>query len=402
MNKFLPITAYSLLLILIFSLNLFLLKKILKYFNKDLNNRKRKLIIFSILILLDISGIILGVIFKIELLLKISAILNMIFIFANLSVLGSFPFMFLYLKLLVKPKKANKKLSEPKSKSIEKKITRRDFIKKGVFTIPLVALATSSVGVFEGFLPVKFRHFSFNFKTLPKNFNNMKIAHISDLHLGFFVRIDDLKKIVNKLNDMNIDLVLITGDFVDDYVILDEAIELIKKVKTKYGIFASIGNHEYYRGVKPVIKAFEKHEVELLINRGLSIQNNGKKIFIGGVDDPRRMKGDIKPFLENSLKKVLNNFDNEDFKIILSHRPTVLSVTDKYSIDLILSGHTHGGQVGFAGKSLFESIYPKKFLWGKYKIKNTILYTTSGAGHWFPFRISCPTEIPIITLKRKA
>jgi len=85
----------------------------------------------------------------------------------------------------------------------------------------------------------------------------------------------------------------------------------------------------------------------------------------------------------------------------MSHRPNILPIAAKNNIDLVLSGHTHGAQFGFNNRSIFEKLYPKSYLWGKYQIDNTILYTSSGAGHWFPFRIGCPTEIPIITLSTK-
>jgi predicted MPP superfamily phosphohydrolase len=328
----------------------------------------------------------------------------MLFILLNLSFLGSFILIFIYLKLFLN--KTNNKDLVKFNKDEKNTMTRRDFIKKSSLVIPIIPLTVSYMGLYEGFSSVKLKKMTFKFKNLPQNFNNMKIAQISDLHLSFFVRLEDLKSIVNKLNEINIDLLLITGDFVDDYVVLDEAVKLVKKVKTKYGVFASPGNHEYYRGIEPVIKAFKKHKLPLLINQGLNIENDGEKIFIAGIDDPYRIdksektKENIKPFLENSLKKALKNYKNEEFKIIMSHRPKLLSVANKYNIDLILSGHTHGGQVGFNGKSLFEPFYPKHFLWGKYQINKTVLYTTSGAGHWFPFRVNCPTEIPIITLKK--
>ncbi len=404
MRKFLPIISYTLILVPIFYLNLFLLKKILRFFDKRFIRLKKYFILFFITIILDILGITIGVSFKIEWLLKPTAVLNMILILSNLSFLGSFIVIFFYLKVFFNNFKAKKSLVNDKNR--KNTITRRDFIKKSILIVPVIPLTISSVGLYEGFSSTRLKKMTFHLKNLPQNFNNLKIAQISDLHLSFFVRLDDLKTIVDDLNKINVDLLLITGDFVDDYVLLDEAIELVKRVKTKYGIFASAGNHEYYRGIKPVIKAFKNHKLPLLINQGLSIENSGEKIFIAGIDDPYRIdesqkiKGDIKPFLENSLKTALKSYKDEGFKIILSHRPQILSISDKYNIDLILSGHTHGGQVGFNGKSLFESFYPKHFLWGKYQINETVLYTTSGAGHWFPFRVNCPTEIPIITLKR--
>ncbi len=399
MTKFLTLITYSSFLIPIFYFDLIILKGILKILNKKSISYKRYLLAFFVILDLDIFGIIIGSTFRFELILKISAILNMMLILLILSFAGSFSVIFVYLKLFFNKKEENGYHSDVNAG--ENKITRRDFFKKGILSVPLLPLAASGLGMYEGFTPAEVKKMTFYFKNLPKSFNGLKIAHISDLHLSFYLRIEDLKIIVEKLNKQNPDLLLITGDFVDDYVILDEAIELIKTVKTKYGIFASIGNHEYYRGVETVIKAFKKYNLPLLINKGVIIENKEEKIFIGGVDDPGITKEDIKPFLEDSLKKVLNYDKESSFKIIMSHRPKLLPVATGYNIDLVLSGHTHGGQIGFNGKSLFENYYPESFLWGKYQIDNTTLYTTSGAGSWFPFRINCPNEIPVITLKRE-
>jgi hypothetical protein len=398
MFKYVPAIESSIFLIIIFSINLLLLKKLLKNFDKNLNYKKN-LKKFIILVFVVSFFIFLGMSLKIELLLKIFVLVNLFLIFANLSFLLSLPFMLIYLKVI---SILERKIEMPTSDSPPNNtnLTRREFIKKGVAIFPLLTITTSSIGIFEGFSPTNFKKVNLSYKNLPESFNGLKIAQISDLHLGFFVRINDLKKITKKLDKLNLDLLLITGDFVDDYIILDEAIELVKNVKTKYGIYASIGNHEYFRGIEPVIKAFKKAEIPLLINDNVSIEINSEKLFIGGVDDPRRLHGDINIFLENALKQTLKKSKNESFKIIMSHRPNILPLAAKNNINLVLSGHTHGGQFGFNNRSIFESQYPKSYLWGKYAINETQLYTSSGAGHWFPFRIGCPTEVPIITLSR--
>jgi hypothetical protein len=84
----------------------------------------------------------------------------------------------------------------------------------------------------------------------------------------------------------------------------------------------------------------------------------------------------------------------------MSHRPDVFPYAADLGVQLTLSGHTHGGQIGFDGRSVLEGVFPHSFLWGEYAIKASRLYTTCGAGHWFPFRLGCPAEAPLITLRR--
>jgi predicted MPP superfamily phosphohydrolase len=84
---------------------------------------------------------------------------------------------------------------------------------------------------------------------------------------------------------------------------------------------------------------------------------------------------------------------------LMTHRPDAFPPAAERDIDLMLAGHTHGGQVGFAGRSILESSLPGRYLWGKYLLGQSQLYTSCGVGHWFPFRLGCPTEAPIIELK---
>ena len=84
--------------------------------------------------------------------------------------------------------------------------------------------------------------------------------------------------------------------------------------------------------------------------------------------------------------------------MLLCHRPEGFVPASACGVHLTLAGHTHGGQIGFNGKSAFEPIWRDKYLWGRYSRGESHLYTTSGFGHWFPFRLMCPTEVPILEL----
>lgn len=165
----------------------------------------------------------------------------------------------------------------------------------------------------------------------------------------------------------------------------------------------SLGNHEYMRGIEDVKRIVAAGPVPLLINDGQRIIHAGSPIFLGGADDPKRMRGDVDPFLDKAVQKTMSKADYNDFKILMSHRPKALDVAGKYDVDLILSGHTHGGQIILNGKSAFEGMVEREpYLWGKYKKDQTQLYTSAGMGHWFPFRFNCPPEAPLIELKKSS
>ena len=194
-------------------------------------------------------------------------------------------------------------------------------------------------------------------------------------------------------------IVLITGDIADDLTQLSTALDIINQIEYLYGGFISIGNHEYYRGFNRVVKIFNNGPFPLLLDRGVTLNIRNSSFFIGGLNDPKNLSTDNHLFLQKSLEKVLSHDNHSEFKLIMSHRPAALDISAKYNINLLLSGHTHGGQVGFGGKSLFEGIVKEKYLWGKYRKDDTQMYTSAGVGHWLPFRLGCPAEAVIITLK---
>ena len=96
----------------------------------------------------------------------------------------------------------------------------------------------------------------------------------------------------------------------------------------------------------------------------------------------------------------MNGAPADGFTILMSHRPEGLNAAAALGIPLTLAGHTHGGQFGWFGRSIFEPWLPHRYLWGKYQKDQSQLYTSAGVGHWFPFRLGCPPEAPIIVLKR--
>ena len=107
-----------------------------------------------------------------------------------------------------------------------------------------------------------------------------------------------------------------------------------------------------------------------------------------------------KEFFNGCLDKTLVSRQEGDTVIVMSHRPSAFDFTAPRNVSLTLAGHTHGGQVGFMGRSILESSFPESYLWGHYRSGSSHLYTTSGMGHWFPFRLGCPPEAPVIELTR--
>jgi hypothetical protein len=235
---------------------------------------------------------------------------------------------------------------------------------------------------------------------LPSALDGFKIAQLSDSHLGYYFHLNDLEEVVEKIKPQNPDLVLVTGDISDDIKILPDALGIIGRLNPKYGIYASVGNHEYYQGIRAVLRAFEKGPFPILINDHVNIDVGPTEIFLGGADDPRTLRNDYTQFLQNTIDITMREAPARSFKILMSHRPEGLDYSSVVGINLVLSGHTHGGQIGFGGRSLIEPIFPEKYLWGIYRKAETTLHTSGGMGHWIPFRLGVPAEAPILILEK--
>ena len=204
----------------------------------------------------------------------------------------------------------------------------------------------------------------------------MTLVQLSDLHLGIIKNERWLNEVVEKVNALTPDVILVTGDILDDRAIFDEKYSnVLKKLKSKYGVFACLGNHEYYAGKDRSIRFIKNSNIDLLINNAAIVAN---KFYIVGVDDKQG-----KAFNSEGpdLEKALGSVDRDKYIILLSHNPSYYKTASSFDVDLMLSGHVHAGQVPPA-EFLVPLIY--KHSYGLYNNGKGLGYTTSGTGSWGP------------------
>lgn len=277
---------------------------------------------------------------------------------------------------------------------------RRDFLRISATALPALATGTGVTGFAISFGQVKVYELPLYFENLPPQLDGFRILHLSDMHLGRYFQFADLEQLLEDAEKLTPDMVVATGDICDVTSMLPRTLQMIGELKPRHGSLASIGNHEYYHGVQNSRRAHSVSEVPLLINEGHTLLIDGASLYVGGADDPAQLFADTDDFLKRTIDKTLSGAPSDGFKIIMSHRPLGFERAAEQSVELTLAGHTHGGQIGLGGRSIFETTDPPNYYWGHYTKGSSQLYTSAGAGHWFPFRLGCPAEAPVIILKR--
>jgi len=280
--------------------------------------------------------------------------------------------------------------------------SRRSFVSGAAAIIPAVTLSGAGFGLLRARGAVRMPEIPMTFSGLHPDLEGMRILHLSDIHLGDYVALDDLEKVMLAAESARPDLILVSGDISDDLSVLPDALKLLAGLKTPYGIYATLGNHEYFRGIGEVLRSFDAGPIPLLRNSGTAIAVGGGELYLGGADDPVRMAQRERNhlFLQKSVRAAFDGAPSDAFHLLMSHRPEGLDVAAEEGIQFTVAGHTHGAQIGFNGRSVLEPWMPQAYLWGHYRKGNSQLYTSAGVGHWFPFRLGCPPEAPLYVLKR--
>jgi predicted MPP superfamily phosphohydrolase len=232
----------------------------------------------------------------------------------------------------------------------------------------------------------------------PKELDGFKIVQITDLHAGAIVDRKWIELAVEKANALDPDLIAVTGDVVDgDVGQLYEVVSPLKNLKADHGVFFVTGNHEYYSGVEEWLVVFEKFGFRILRNERVRIGDDGASFDLAGVDD-QNARG-MAPGHGTDLEKALKGRDPKLALVLLAHQPKIIKQASEYGVDLVLSGHTHGGQL-WPWNHLVRIAQP--YISGLHKYGHTWIYVSQGTGFWGPpIRLGTRNEITEIILRAK-
>jgi len=269
---------------------------------------------------------------------------------------------------------------------------RRSFFKKTLDIVSLsMAFGVSARATYEARI-VELEEVEIRLKNLKRPYN---IVQLSDIHIGGLIDTAFMQGVVNRVNALKPDLVVITGDLIDVKISqAGKVLDTLKELRSTYGTFFIAGNHEYFHGIEEILAAVKERGIRVLENESIYIGESDQGFHLAGVYDLAgyRFKHHL-PDLYNALEYT----DKRSPTVLLAHQPLFIEEAgDK--VDLMLSGHTHGGQ-----------IYPFKVLVGlqqpyirglhKYSEK-TQIYVNKGTGYWGPpMRLGASSEITYIKLK---
>jgi uncharacterized protein len=294
-------------------------------------------------------------------------------------------------------------LSPPATKQTS---SRRDFLKASAFGAAGLVLYSSELE--RHWIDVTQRDAAL--RGLPADFEGMRVVQLSDIHMDSFTEPFFMRRVIERINQLKPDAVFLTGDFVtsgrwpnaDAHKAAWECAGILKNLECK-SVYAVLGNHDVIVGAATIEAALRASGISILRNSFLPIERGSARMWLAGLDDP--LAG--RPDLDAAIPESIRNLRNEPV-VLLCHAPDyamrIRSHAAGEAVGLMLSGHTHGGQIRLP--LIGALVLPpmgKRFVEGWFQLGNMSLYVNRGIGTiGVPFRLDCPPEVTLFTLRAKA
>lgn len=237
----------------------------------------------------------------------------------------------------------------------------------------------------------------------PKRMDGFTIAFLSDFHYDPIFSIHPIRSAVETVNRLRPDLVALGGDFVTSPVIgnasraakaSEPCAEVLGRLQAPYGVWGVMGNHDADSDPRRVTAALRAVGIGVLTNQAIPIERNGGRFWLAGVGDVLYKGAD--------LQAALHSVAADEATVLLAHEPDYADYVARYSVDLQLSGHSHGGQVRLPlVRPFFLPPLARKYYMGLYRIRDLTLYTNRGLGTIrIPVRLNAPPEVTLIAIRR--
>lgn len=228
---------------------------------------------------------------------------------------------------------------------------------------------------------------------LPRSFDGFRIVHLSDFHHSPFTSREQIERAVETANRLQPDIIALTGDYIShDREFAAPCAEFLGRLQARHGVFAVLGNHDHWTDAALITDLFRAEGITVLVNQGMRFEWRGEAIWLAGVDDTMVGLEDLPLALAGSRET--------EMKLLLAHNPIILRRAARSGIDLVLSGHTHGGQVTLRSERGASGKPRRRLLRGLGRQGRTQIYVTRGLGTVvLPIRFGCPPEVSLLELR---
>ena len=277
------------------------------------------------------------------------------------------------------------------------KLNRRQFL-SGLAATPLVA--ASAVATYARLIEPY--HYLISetdvfIKDLPERFENFRITQLTDIHHSKILGIDEVRRVVNLAQQTKPDMFVLTGDYATTYRrFIEPCAEALSSLNAPEGVWAVLGNHDHYTDPELTTQALERRHIAVLNNRNTTLQRGPDAIQLSGIDDWTWNGTD--------WAKAFSGLQQQKPTLLLSHQPSVLDLENVRNVSLILSGHTHGGQINLPWLGAPARLATKdlRYAQGLFHYGDVQLYVSSGTGViGLPVRFGVRPEIAVLSLRRK-
>ncbi|HUF02598.1 MAG TPA: metallophosphoesterase [Aridibacter sp.] len=235
---------------------------------------------------------------------------------------------------------------------------------------------------------------SIELEKLPKKLDGFRVVHLSDIHHSPLTDLGHIESAIEIANGLEPDMFVLTGDYVShqkEYV--EPVAEVLGRLESKHGSYACLGNHDHWTDPDLVTQRLDAHGIKVLVNSGFRFTARDVSFWLCGVDDHMVKRTNLKAALSGSFP--------DEMKMLLAHNPVIVRQAARKGVDVMFSGHTHGGQVKIRDKDKERKPLTRRRLSsGLHRRKGTQIYITRGIGTVvLPVRYQCPPEISLIELR---
>ncbi len=232
-------------------------------------------------------------------------------------------------------------------------------------------------------------------RRLPRELDRFRIVQLSDVHHGPFTAGDQIHRAVEVANSLDPDLIALTGDYVShERAYAAPCAEMLGRLRARHGVYAVLGNHDHWVDAALITDLFTFAGIRMLVNEGMRFEARGASFWLAGVDDTMVGMEDLSLALAGSSA--------DEMKLLLAHNPVILRRAARAGVDLVLSGHTHGGQVTLRSEREPSGRPRRRLLRGLGRQGATQIYVTRGLGTVvLPIRYGSPPEVSLLELRRQ-